>query len=567
MSYIWKLPDENNIDFSKNFPELDQIVAQLLYNRGLTTQEEIDEFLQPDYSQDIHDPYLFKDMKKACDRIYKAIDKGELITIYGDYDADGVCSSVILKTALESLGAKVEVYLPHREKEGYGLNVKAVEEIADNNTKVIITCDCGISNREEVAVANKKGVDVIVTDHHAIPEKLPEAVAIIHPQVEGEKYPFKFLAGGGVAFKFGQALILNKKNKQSDIEKELSEKWLLDLVAVSTVADMVPLVGENRTLLRYGLTVLRKNRRLGMAKLIEVANLDMSKLDARTIAFSIAPRINAAGRMDHANLAYYLMIEKDPDNALQLAKDLNDSNIERQKITEQIIKEAKTQKLNTDDYLYTFFDKDWAVGLTGLVAGRLVRDFGKPAIVMTEVEGKVIGSGRSVKGFNISKTLKELENLLERYGGHPQAAGFAMDKANLDKFTKGLKDIAARELKGQNLQPELEIELVIDFEDISWDIVDMIDKFDPYGQGNPEPVFMSKAVKVTNVRKVGNSSKHLKLELAKGNKAKGAIAFGLGDRDVQIGDSLDIVYNLNINQWNGNRQIQLNILDFKNYEP
>ncbi|MBU1203086.1 single-stranded-DNA-specific exonuclease RecJ [Patescibacteria group bacterium] len=561
MSYTWKLPEKNNIDFSKNFPELDQTVAQLLFNRGLTSQAQVDEFLQPDYSQDIHDPYLFKDMEKACNRVYQAVDKNELITIYGDYDADGVCSSVILKTALEIIGAKVEVYLPHREKEGYGLNARAIEELAENNTKLIITCDCGISNALEVDIANKKAMDVIVTDHHAIPENLPKAKAIIHPQVEGEKYPFKFLAGGGVAFKFSQALIINLKNKQSDNEKELHEKWLLDLVAVSTVADMVPLLGENRTLLKYGLKVLKKNRRLGMKKLIEVANLDVEKLDARTIAFSIAPRINAAGRMDHANLAYYLMIEKDQDNATQLARDLNSSNIERQKLTEQIIKSARTKEINEDDYLYTFFDKDWSVGLTGLVAGRLVREFAKPAIVMTEVDGKIIGSGRSVKGFNISKALKELESFLERYGGHPQAAGFAMDKKNLDEFCKGLKKIAARDLAGQDLKPELEIELVIDFEDINWSIVDMLDKFDPYGQANPEPVFMSKEVKVTGVRKVGNDNRHLKLELAKGNKTKGAIAFGLGDREIEIGDMVDIVYNLNINQWNGNREIQLNILD------
>ena len=226
MSYIWKLPESVNKDFLEQFPELHPTVAQLLYNRGLKTQATIDEFLYPDYSQDIHDPFLFKDMKKACELIYKLIDKKELITIYGDYDADGVSAAVILNGVLTDLGAKVGVYLPHREKEGYGLNVKAVEELAENKTKLIITCDCGISNFDEVNLANEKGVDVIITDHHTIPEKLPNALAIIHPQVVGEKYPFKLLAGGGVAFKLAQALLSHVKNELSDQQKEIEEKLL-----------------------------------------------------------------------------------------------------------------------------------------------------------------------------------------------------------------------------------------------------------------------------------------------------------------------------------------------------
>lgn len=562
MSYIWKLPKEVDKSFVEKFPELHPTVAQLLFNRGLKTQEKIDEFLNPDYSQDIHDPHLFKDMEKACRRIYQAVEKDELITIYGDYDADGVSSAVILSTTLKKIGAKVDVYLPHREKDGYGLNKKAVETLADK-TKVIITCDCGVSNLEEIDLANEKGMDVIVTDHHAIPETLPKALAIIHPQVEGETYPFKFLAGGGVAFKLAQALLSHQKNDLSDKQAEGEEKWLLDMVALSTVADMVPLLGENRTLLKYGLLVLRKSRRLGMKKLIEVSNLEAAKVDTRAISFALAPRVNAAGRMDHANLAYFLLTCEDEVEASQLASDLNQSNLDRQKLTEQIVREAKSQKVDKNESLLAFYSPSWAAGLTGLVSGRLSRDFNRPVLVMTKVDDHIVGSGRSIEEFHVTNALKQNDDLLLRYGGHPQACGFSLDEENLDKFVKSMQDIAREQLKDVKFEPKLDIELSVDFEDISWEMVDLLEKFKPYGQANPEPLFVSTGVSVSDLRKVGSDGRHLKLEFTKGNKKRGAIAFGMGDNDLKIGDKVDIVYNLNINQWNGNREIQLMIKDVK----
>lgn len=563
MSYIWKLPKKPTQDFVDKYPELHPIAAQLLYNRGLITQDKIDEFLNPDYSQDVHDPHLFKDMEKACHRVYSAIDKQETITIYGDYDADGVSSSVILRSVLLSLGAKVKVYLPHREREGYGLNKEAVEQIA-KGSKLIITCDCGISNIEEIDLATELGTDVIVTDHHTIPDTLPPAWAIIHPQVEGEKYPFKFLAGGGVAFKLAQALLSHKINDLSDKEKEINEKWLLDMVALSTVADMVPLLGENRTLLKYGMMVLKKTKRLGMKKLIEVSNLDLNNLDTKSISYALAPRVNAAGRMDHANLAYYLMIEEDESKATQLASDLNQSNLDRQKLTEKIVREAKAQKVNLEEPLLAFFDPTWSSGLTGLVAGRLSRDFCRPVFVMTEVDGSIVGSGRSIPEFNIIEALQSNEEMLIKYGGHPQACGFSIALDNRVKFVETIKKIAVAQLKDVQFKPRLDIELTIDFEEISWELVDLLEKFHPYGQSNPEPLFMSTGLSITSIRQVGSDNQHLKLEVAKGNKRKGAIAFGLGNMNLELGDKIDIVYNLSINQWNGNREIQLIIKDIKN---
>ncbi|PLX25580.1 single-stranded-DNA-specific exonuclease RecJ [Candidatus Parcubacteria bacterium] len=564
MPYIWKLPEKVNKEFLDQFPELHPTVAQLLYNRGLKTQEQIDEFLNPDYSQDIHDPFGFKDMKKACELIYSLIEKKENITVYGDYDADGVSSAVILNSVLTSLGAKTDVYLPHREKEGYGLNVKAVEELASNGTKLVITCDCGISNVEEVSLAKDKGLSVIVTDHHAIPEVLPAADAIIHPQVEGEKYPFKKLAGGGVAFKLAQALIAYKKNGISDKEKEIQEKWLLDMVAISTVADMVPLLGENRTLLKYGLIVLKKTKRLGLQKMLEIANIDPAKIDARTIGYAIGPRINAAGRMDHANLAYFLLTEEDEEKAKAYASDINQSNLDRQRLTEQTVRQAKEQTPDLKDSLLTFYHPDWSAGLTGLVASRLLREFSRPVLVMTNTpEGQIVGSGRSINEFNITEGLNKYADLLNRFGGHPQACGFGLDKENLESFVSGMKDYAAKELKDVNFQSKLDVEFYQEFSDISWDLVDMVDKFQPFGHGNPEPLFMSEEILITDARRVGNDSKHWKLELVKDNKRIGAIAFGLGVIDIEVGDKIDIVYNLSINQWNGNRTIQLIIKDIK----
>ena len=418
---------------------------------------------------------------------------------------------------------------------------------------------------EEVDVAREKKVDVIITDHHTIPEKLPQAVAIIHPQIKDEKYPFKFLAGGGVAFKLAQALLRSSKLEKAEQEK--AEKWLLDMVAIATVADMVPLLGENRTLVKYGLIVLQKTQRLGLQKMIEVAAIDPEKIDAVTIGFAIAPRINAAGRMDHANLAYYLMMEQDEAKAGEFAKNLNKANIERQRLTDSVYREAKNQKVNLGNKLLTFYQADWPAGLTGLVASKLVREYHRPCLVMTDIdENNVVGSGRSVPAFNITAALTENKEILTRFGGHPQAAGWGLDKSNLEKFKTSMEGAANAELTDKDLELVLDIELAIDFSDINWSLVDMLDKFIPFGQNNPEPNFISRGILITQAKRVGKDEKHWKLELAKIDKKLGAIAFGLGKMDLAIGQRIDIVYNLSINQWNGTRSIQLKIKDIKQNE-
>lgn len=563
MPYIWQLKDRVDQDFLNKFPELPPLVAQLLYNRDLNTQAAMDEFLMPDYSQDVHDPFLFKDMDKVCKRVYQAIEKEELITVYADYDADGVSAAVILGGILADLGAKVTVYLPHREKEGYGLNSPAIEEIAKTGTKLIITCDCAISNVEEVDLANSQGIDVIITDHHTIPETLPKAFGIIHPRVPGEDYPFKFLAGGGVAFKLAQALLRHADNKFEIKDKESKEKWLLDMVAISTVADMVPVLGENRTLVKHGLIVLKKTRRVGLKMMLKVAGIDPKDVDATTIAFAIAPRINTAGRMDHANVAYYLLIEEDEVKAAEMAASLNQNNIDRQRITEQIIREAKTQPINLEDKLIVFYKADWPAGLISLAANRLLRDFNRPCLVVCGQGEKIVGSARSFGEFDITAALEQNKSLLMRFGGHPQAAGFTVTDANYDTLISNLKNLAQEKLKDVVFQNKLVIDKKIDFSEINWELTDWLVKFEPYGQANSEPIFMTENVTVSQARKVGADNKHWKLELAQGNKKISAIAFGLADFDLVIGQQIDIVYNINVNEWNGNREIQMKIKDIR----
>ena len=371
-------------EFLENHPELPPTVATLLYHRDITTQEQIDEFLHPDYSRDVHDPFLFKDMEKTVRRLFEAIEKGEQITIHGDYDADGVSASVILTDTLKVLGAKhLDVYLPHRETDGYGLNTNTIEHLHEKGTKVIITCDCGISNKKEVELANEKGIDVIITDHHSIPAELPPAFAIIHPKIEGETYPYRDLAGGGVAFKLAQALLKAHHQTHETLPDGQShdgfEKWLLDMVAIASVADMVPLIGESRTLTKYGLIVLNKTKRIGMQKLLLEARIlaedgSMSKeIDAIMIGFRIAPRINAAGRLDHANTAYQLLATDDPTEAVDLAWQLDQSNDERRKITDEYVKEAVAQveKDQMDNPVLFAFGKHWQTGVVGLIASRL----------------------------------------------------------------------------------------------------------------------------------------------------------------------------------------------------
>jgi single-stranded-DNA-specific exonuclease len=449
MNKVWRISADPPQTFLDEHPELPPIVARLLYHRNLTTQPAIDEFLNPDYSIHVHDPYLFRDMTKAVDRIFRAAENGEKITIHGDYDADGVSASVILASLFKILNINFDVFLPHRETDGYGLNMNTVDLLHSQGTKIIITCDCGISNAPEIAKANEFSIDVIVTDHHSIPAKLPDAYAIIHPKVVGETYPDQTLAGGGVAFKLAQGILRKHKESHELLSNgdrhEAYEKWLLDMVAIASVADMVPLLGESRTLTKYGLIVLNKTRRIGLQKLLLEARLlnddgtNRKEINADTIGFQIAPRINAAGRMNHANAAYNLLVTDSPTDAIDLAFALDQSNQDRQKMTEEIVKEAAKQiEIDQKNNPVLFAIGEWPIGIVGLIASKLKERYQKPTIIMSK-GAAITGSGRSVPGFNMIGAMQEVPELFLKFGGHPMACGFTLKTPELlDEFKNTL---------------------------------------------------------------------------------------------------------------------------------
>lgn len=566
----WLVAEKVPNDFRKKFAEVPEIAAQLFWNRGLRTQKEIDEFLNPDYETDIHDPFLFRDMEKAVGRLYKAIANGEQITIHGDYDSDGVCGSVILATTLEALGGKVDVFLPHRETDGYGLNPRTVAHLSEEGTNVIITCDNGISSKKEIEQAAGLGIDVIVTDHHTIPPELPDkAFAIIHPKVKGETYPWNGLAGGGVAFKLAQGLILRAGKNGKSLEPGF-EKWLLDMVAISSVADMVPLLHETRTLVRYGIVVLRKARRLGIKKLMEVAGVDRESADTTSIGFYIAPRINAAGRMNHANTAYKLLMSKDEEEATRLALEINGQNKDRQKLSEQILKEARVQILDqeqTDEPVIFAVGNGWPVGLVGLIAGKLADEFYRPAIVITLSPGEPVASVRSIPELNMVEAMQAMPQFFKKFGGHPMAGGFTLTGMEvLGDFKKSMRDFARSTFNGAKLVPSLKIDAEVTLEDIHWDLYDILSKFEPFGMDNPQPRYLAKAVKVVGTSPVGADGKHMRLMVAhKTSAIRKAIGFCFGEwcAKLQMGDTIDIVFEVGVNEWNGNKELQLKIVDLK----
>ncbi|HPV70408.1 MAG TPA: single-stranded-DNA-specific exonuclease RecJ [Candidatus Magasanikbacteria bacterium] len=591
MEKIWQLADKISEDFKKEFPEIPGTILQLLNNRGLTKQTQIDEFLYPDYSQDVHDPFLFQDMEKAVTRIYQAIENKELIVIHGDYDADGVCAAAIIYLTLKSLGAEhLDIFLPDREIDGYGINKNTINILAEAKTKLLISCDCGISNFEEVTLARSKNIDVIITDHHNVPQNIPPANAIIHPKVPNEPYPDKGLSGGGVAFKLIQALtkynLAQKYWGNQNTKLENFEKWLLDLVAISSVADMVPLLGESRTLTKYGLIVLNKTKRAGLKHLIEISTLGKNhtnsspiKLTTSNISFQLAPRINAAGRVKHANNAFQLLIAADEDEAKELARELNANNQERQKITEKMVSEAKAQinETNQDKAPIIFVIKEnWPIGLVGLIASKLCNEFYKPVLVMTQTDGKIHGSGRSINEIDIMKKMVKLSNLFEKYGGHPQACGFTLKNSSqegLENFKKQFLDLINQELLDKKIIPILPIDAEVSLEEINWDLFDLLEKFEPFGQNNPEPKYLARGLTVACVEAVGGNCQHLKL-LVKHNSLehKKMIGFNFGDENkvgknwcefLKPGDIIDVVFEISVNQWNGNRELQLKIVDLK----
>lgn len=540
---------------------LHPILGRILADRGLTDPDELRRFLHPDFDEHLHDPFLFRHMRTAVDRVSRAIDGHEPIVVYGDYDADGVCGAALLVSVLRQLGASVTAYLPHREREGYGMNRDAVELFATQGTRLVITVDCGSSNVEEIALANQRGIDVIVTDHHQQPQRIPDAVAILNPAFADETYPFPFLSGAGVAYKLVLAL---KRTREHTLHPQ-EEKWWLDLVAISTVADIVPLIGENRVLVHYGLQVIGKSRRPGLRALLRTLN--GRKVSTSTIAFQLAPRINAAGRLDHADVAYRLLTTEDEQEATDLVGQLERLNRERQQITERIEREAREQlgDVTPETRLLAAYREDWPPGVVGIVAGHLANRYTRPAIIMGRVGDEIIGSGRSIPGFNITDALHAVSDHLSRYGGHAQACGFSLrDAAQVDAFLAAFHAVVAERLGDDLLETTLDIDAELGPDDLTMDFADAVHRLAPYGERMPVPIFASRALPIGGVRTVGQDGRHLQLFVrTQSGRSLKFIGFGKGRlaQSLKPGDTVDVAYEIEINEWNGSREPQLRIRD------
>ena len=567
----WELKPAATNNFINANSEHNKIILQLLFNRRLIKKQDIELFFQPD-KVNLSDPFLLKNMKAAAALTIKHIKAQNLIVVYGDYDADGVTATATLIEILNIFKAKTNVYIPGRASEGYGLNKKAINELVKTGAKLIITVDNGIRNKEEVAYAKSLGLDIIITDHHEPPpdkNDWPDCL-IVNPKAED--YPYKNLAGVGVAFKFVQGLIkLSKLDEQ--LKNRLAEK-VLDLVAIGTVADMVSLLGENRTLVSRGLKILNRQKRLGVAELVKIAqaNGSIKKVNSFIIGWQISPRLNSAGRLDHANTAYELLITKDKDEAQIIAEKLNKKNGERQKITEDITaycRQAIEEKMLRDKILIVCSPniekpeaESWPEGVVGLVAGRLCEAYGRPVLVITKIKNEIKGSGRSIDEFNIMAAIESSSCYLEKFGGHAAACGFTLkSQEDLEKFSKGMKKIVNQALAKVELASKILIEAEIDLSDINDELLEALEKFEPYGEDNGKPKFLSRGLKIMDKVNMGVDAQHIKFRFG----SIWAVAFSQAEnlKDLKIGDEVDVVYYLEFNEFNGRRTAQMKIVDIK----
>ncbi|AOA02230.1 single-stranded-DNA-specific exonuclease RecJ [Carnobacterium maltaromaticum] len=530
------------------------LFAGLLLNRGLDTKEKAEAFLTPDESW-IHDPFLLFDMDKVVERITTAIEAGEKIVVYGDYDADGVTSTSVLKETLEMLGAEVDFYIPNRFTDGYGPNVRVFEELIEEGAGLILTCDNGVSGHEAIQKANELGIDVIVTDHHELPETLPEAYGIIHPRHPAGAYPFGDLAGVGVAFKLATALL-----GEFPVE-------LLDLVAIGTIADLVSLTGENRALVKQGLAVLKSSERIGLSALIKAAGVTQEAVTEETVGFALAPRLNAVGRLGEAKPAVELLTTFDEEEADSLATFINKKNEERQAYVAEITEEAfqMIADLTEEPSVYILARQNWHEGVLGIVASKVVEKTGKPALVLNidETESYVKGSGRSISSYHLYESINEVRGLTTSFGGHHMAVGITLPMENIELLQEQLNLFWERQNNTSVAGIELSIDEKITLSEITIATIDEIDRLAPFGTGNPKPSFLIEHVSGQDIRKIGSNNAHLKMKAVDKETSLDVIGFQFGpvademNKDAEV----SLVGKLSVNEWNGNKKPQLMLED------
>ena len=552
-TYNWQFsPQVEDEDFTKIAKKagLGPEVARLLYSRGVKDQEALSRFLTPTLD-DLHDPYLLHDMDKAVERIRRAIEDGEFILIYGDYDADGMTSASIVKESLEQLGAEVAVYLPNRFTDGYGPNASVYKYfIEQQGISLIVTVDNGVAGHEAIDLAQSMGVDVIVTDHHSMPEVLPDAYAIVHPEHPDADYPFKHLAGCGVAFKLACALL-------EEVQVEL-----LDLVAIGTIADMVSLTDENRIMVQYGLEVLRNTQRMGLQEMFNIAGIARNDVTEETVGFQLAPRLNALGRLDDPNPAIDLLTGFDDEEAHEIALMIHEKNEERKEIVQAIYQEAKAM-VDPAKKVQILAKEGWNPGVLGIVAGRLLEELGQTVIVLNLEDGRAKGSARSIEALDIFEALDPHRNLFVAFGGHAGAAGMTLEADNLDALSEILESYVLSQCLDATTKNNLSLDEELDLEALTIDVVKNFERLAPFGMDNQKPVFYIRNFQIESARAMGASNAHLKLKISRGTSNFEVVAFGKGSLAAEFSQAkgLELAVTLSVNQWNGQTTLQLMMVD------
>ena len=545
------------------FPDVDRLIVQLLHNREIRSRDEVDEFLARGAGT-TGDPYLLTGMREAVDRVAEAVARSERIAVHGDFDADGLTATAVLVEALRALGARAEPYIPLRE-DGYGMAEPGVRKLAERGVDLIITVDCGISSAAEVALATRLGVDVIVTDHHRLTGDVPEALAVINPRQPGCRYPDQQLAGVGVAFKLVQALLeaiplpADEERTPAEIEQSLT-----DLVAIGTIVDVAPLLGENRVLTIRGLEQIHRGDRPGLRELCRVSGFASGVVGAWEVAFAIGPRLNAAGRLGDAVDGYRLLVS-DWGDAARLAEWLDAKNRERQELTERMIASARAalpSRPEDLDKVLMVAGSEYPLGILGLVAARLVEEYSRPAFVLgvDAKSGSARGSARSIAEFDLAAALGECSDLLARFGGHARAAGFAVAGENIEPLRARLLSLAEEQLADYVPRQTLRIDAELNLRGVTKRLSDEIQRLSPFGHGNPEPLFLTRGLRLLDSRVVGQSAPgHLRLALHDGLRRWPAIAFGMGGLAGTLSPTVDVAYHLEVDNWSGRPSLRLRV--------
>ncbi len=553
----WQIAAPITLEASRALGDYPDILKQLLFNRSICDRPAAQNYLSQGGA--IHDPFLMTDMDIAVERLLRALDQGERIAIYGDYDVDGVTATTLMVGVLNQMGAHVQGYIPNRFDEGYGLNIDALDSLAEDGVKVVVTVDCGIRSPNEVQHGCNLGIDMIVSDHHEPKEDLPPALAVLCPKRPGDLYPEKNLAGVGVAFKICEALVKSRPSRLVHLEDQL------DLVAVGTVADIVPLVGENRSIVKAGMEVLRCGRRQGLFSLAGAAMFDIETITARDIGFVIGPRLNAAGRLDSALAAFELLATDRIEVAGKLAQQLDNQNHERQELTQKMQQQAEMMaEVGQVDHLIFAVHPEFNMGVVGLVASRLTDQYYRPAIVGSLGEEFTRASCRSIPEFHITHALDECSDLFERHGGHAMAAGFTIRNDRIPELMRRMREIAVRELDNKDLRPVMRADMEVTLAQLRPnDILSFIQMLEPTGVDNPAVLFVSRDLKVQRFRTVGRDKSHLRLSLSDGGIVYDAIAFRQGHWAENMPERVDVLYAFEKNKYNHREYMQLNVRDLK----